>query len=79
MQELHKERSPIDKLYHAQGDITRATDFSRRGLAVEDHNLALIFAVGSEQRKQDYARTFTGTTDGIISLSQEKAANNPLV
>ncbi|MDF5721778.1 MAG: CHAT domain-containing protein [Rhizonema sp. PD37] len=69
----------LASLYEAQGDIARATDFFSRGLAVEDHNLALIFTVGSEQRKQDYARTFTGTTDEIISLSQEKAVNNPVV
>ncbi|MBW4449171.1 MAG: tetratricopeptide repeat protein [Spirirestis rafaelensis WJT71-NPBG6] len=64
-------------LYYAQNDITRATDFFSRGLAVEEHNLDLIFAVGSEQRKQNYARTFTGTTDGIISLSLQQATNNP--
>ena len=34
-----------------------------RGLAVEEHNLKLIEAVGSEQRKQGYAKTFAGTTD----------------
>ncbi|MGI2905139.1 tetratricopeptide repeat protein [Tolypothrix sp. VBCCA 56010] len=66
-------------LYYAQNDITRATDFFRRGLAVEERNLDLIFAVGSEQRKQDYTRTFTGTTDAIISLSLQQAANNPTV
>ncbi len=66
-------------LYEAQNDITRATDFLSRGLTVEEHNLELIFAVGSEQRKQNYARTFTGTTNGIISLSLQKAPNNPTV
>lgn len=66
-------------LYQAQNDITRATDYFRRGLAIGEHNLDLIFAVGSEQRKQDYAKTFTKSTDGIISLSLEKAANNPAV
>ncbi len=66
-------------LYHAQNDITRATDFLRRGLAVQEHNLDLIFAVGAEQRKQDYAKTFRGTTYGIISLSLQQAANNPTV
>ena len=69
----------LASLYQAQNDITRATDFLGRGLAVEEHNLELIFAVGSEQRKQNYARTFTGTTDGIISLSIQKAPNNPTV
>jgi CHAT domain-containing protein len=66
-------------LYQAQNDITRATDFFSRGLAVQEHNLELIFAVGSEQRKQNYARTFTGGTNAIISLSLQQAAKNPTV
>ncbi len=66
-------------LYQAQNDITRATDFFRRGLTIQEHNLELIFAVGSEQRKQNYARTFRGSTDGIISLSLQQAPNNPTV
>ena len=69
----------LSVLYEAQGDITRSTDLLRRELAIGEHNLNLIFAVGSEQRKQDYARTFTGTTDRIISLSLQKASNNPTV
>ncbi len=69
----------LASLYQALNDITRATDFFRRGLTIQEHNLELIFAVGSEQRKQDYARTFTGTTDRIISLSLQKAGNNPTV
>ncbi|MBR8841247.1 MAG: hypothetical protein DSM106950_46775, partial [Stigonema ocellatum SAG 48.90 = DSM 106950] len=67
-------------LYWAKGDITHATDFLSRGLAIEDHNyIELIFAVGSEQRKQDYARTFTGTTDAIITLALQKGVNNPQI
>ncbi|MDF5733095.1 MAG: CHAT domain-containing protein [Rhizonema sp. PD38] len=64
-------------LYWAEGDITRATDFYSRGLAVEEHNLKLIEAVGSEQRKQGYARTFAGSTDSIITLSQQQGNKNP--
>ncbi|NEU73123.1 CHAT domain-containing protein [Hassallia byssoidea VB512170] len=66
-------------LYEAQNDITRATDFYSRGFAVQEHNLDLIFAVGSEQRKQNYARTFTKSTNSIISLSLQQATNNPAV
>ncbi|GAX40755.1 peptidase-like protein [Tolypothrix sp. NIES-4075] len=69
----------LSLLYESQNDITRATDFFRRGLAVQEHNLDLIFAVGSEQRKQHYARTFAGTTNGIISLSLQQAGKNPTV
>ncbi|MBU7583075.1 MAG: CHAT domain-containing protein, partial [Nostoc sp. TH1S01] len=64
-------------LYHAQGNITRATDFLRRGLEVQTQNLNLIFAVGSERRKQDYIVTFRGTTDFSISLSLQEARKNP--
>ncbi|MBE9005109.1 tetratricopeptide repeat protein [Fortiea sp. LEGE XX443] len=64
-------------LYLAQGDITRTTDFLRRGLEIEAQNLNLIFAVGSEQRKQSYLRTFRGATYRSISLSLQEAHNNP--
>ncbi|BBD62071.1 peptidase-like protein [Nostoc sp. HK-01] len=64
-------------LYQAQGDITLATDFLRRGLEVQAQNLNLIFAVGSEKSKQDYIRTFSGTTDATVSLSLQEARNNP--
>jgi CHAT domain-containing protein/Flp pilus assembly protein TadD len=71
--------SNLAVLYEAQNDITRAIDFQSRGLAVEERNLDLIFTVGSEQRKQDYARTFTGTTNAIISLSLQQAGKNSTV
>jgi len=64
-------------LYQAQGDINRATDFFRRGLEVHTQNLNLIFAVGSEQRKQSYVKTFSSTTDIIVSRSLQAANNNP--
>lgn len=60
-------------LYWAKGDITRAIDFLRCGLEVEEQNLNLIFAVGSEQRKQTYVKTFSTTTDRTISLSLQEA------
>ncbi len=63
--------------YLAQDDSNRATDFLRRGLEVEQRNLNLIFAVGSEQRKQRYVKTFSGTTDISVSLSLQKAGKNP--
>ncbi|WP_245894914.1 tetratricopeptide repeat protein [Nostoc cycadae] len=63
-------------LYQAQGDITRTTNFLHRGLEIEAQNLNLIFAVGSEQRKQNYVKTFTGTTNITVSLSLKEARNN---
>ncbi|WP_413199576.1 CHAT domain-containing protein, partial [Nostoc piscinale] len=70
--------SNLAALYQAKGDITRATDFLRRGLEVQAQNLNLIFATGSEKSKQDYIRTFSGTTNGIVSLSLQEARNNPV-
>ncbi|OCQ99140.1 hypothetical protein BCD64_22695 [Nostoc sp. MBR 210] len=67
----------LARLYQVQGDITRAVDFLRRGLEVQAQNLNLIFATGSEKSKQDYIRTFSGTTDSIVSLSLQEARNSP--
>jgi CHAT domain-containing protein/Tfp pilus assembly protein PilF len=63
-------------LYEALGDIPKTIEYSTRGLAVEDKNIKLIFAVGNEKRKQDYARTFTGATYRIISLAINKGKDN---
>jgi len=63
-------------LYQAQGDINRATDFFRRALEVQTQNLNLIFAVGSEQRKQSYVKIFSSTTDIMVSRSLQQATKN---
>ncbi|MBD2210878.1 tetratricopeptide repeat protein [Nostoc linckia FACHB-104] len=64
-------------LYWAQGNINRTTDFLTRGLAVEEQNLQLIYAVGSEQRKQNYAQTFSGSTDISVSIALQQSTKNP--
>jgi CHAT domain-containing protein/lipopolysaccharide biosynthesis regulator YciM len=69
----------LAQLYEALGDIPKTIEYSTRNLAVEDKNIKLIFAVGNEKRKQDYARTFTGTTYGIISLAINKGKDNQSV
>jgi CHAT domain-containing protein/Flp pilus assembly protein TadD len=66
-------------LYQALGDIPKTIEHFTRGLAVEDKNIKLIFAVGNEKRKQDYARTFTGRTDFITSLAINKGKDNQSV
>ncbi|MGI8503605.1 MAG: tetratricopeptide repeat protein [Hassallia sp.] len=66
----------LAQLYSSQNDITRAIDFYSRGLAIEEHNFGLIFNVGSEERKQDYLKTFLSSTYQAISLSLHNA-NNP--
>ncbi|NJN12107.1 MAG: CHAT domain-containing protein, partial [Richelia sp. RM1_1_1] len=62
----------------SQGDITRASDFLTRGLAVEEKNLQLIYAVGSEQRKQNYAQKFTGSTYITVTLALQQPKNPTL-
>ncbi|WP_308796484.1 tetratricopeptide repeat protein [Tolypothrix sp. FACHB-123] len=64
-------------LYWAQGDINRTTDFLTRGLAIEEQNLQLIYAVGSEKRKQNYAQTFSITTDAAVNLALQQSSQNP--
>ncbi|MGD1873001.1 MAG: tetratricopeptide repeat protein, partial [Mastigocoleus sp.] len=63
--------------YWGKGDINRATDFLSRGLEIEEKNLQLIYAVGAEQRKQDYARTFRGRTYIAVSLALQESSKNP--
>jgi CHAT domain-containing protein len=65
----------LAQLYQSQGDITRAIDFLSRGLEIEEHNFELTFSVGSEESKQDYAKTFLLSTYQAISLSLQKAPN----
>ncbi len=65
-------------LYWVKGDINRATDFLTRGLAAEEKNLHLIYAVGSEQRKQNYAQTFSGRADATITLALQQTKNPTL-
>ncbi|MBD2202795.1 CHAT domain-containing protein [Calothrix sp. FACHB-1219] len=63
--------------YWTQGDINRTTDFLTRGLAIEEQNLQLIYAVGSEQRKQNYAQQFSVTTDAVVALALQQSTKNP--
>jgi len=68
----------LAELSWSQGDITRATDFLTRGLEIEEKNLQLIYAVGSEQRKQNYAQTFTASSDATITLALQQSKNPTL-
>lgn len=66
----------LASLYQAKDDIARATDYYRRGLDIQEKNLNLIFAVGSEQRKQNYAKTFTATTNVAVSFYLQQRSDN---
>ncbi len=61
-------------LYAAQGQLEPALSYIQQGLAIEEANLSLNLAIGSEDRKQNYMATLTGTTDTAISLHLQAAA-----
>jgi CHAT domain/Tetratricopeptide repeat len=60
-----------------QGDIIRSLEFLKRGTDIEEHNLALMLAVGSERRKRAYMKTLSGTTNATLSLHLQSAPDNP--
>jgi CHAT domain-containing protein/Flp pilus assembly protein TadD len=67
----------LAELYQAQGDIDTALIWSQQGLSVEETNLSLNLAVGSDDRKRAYMATISGTTDYALSLHLQNAATNP--
>ncbi len=69
--------SNLAALYQTQGDISRALEFLNRGTNIQEHNLALIFTIGSEAQKSAYIATLSGTTDATVSLHVQAAPNNP--
>ncbi|MEA5479639.1 CHAT domain-containing tetratricopeptide repeat protein, partial [Pseudanabaena galeata UHCC 0370] len=63
--------------YQSQGNIDRAITFQQKGLEVEEINLKLNLASGTETQKQAYIQTVSGTTKGIVSLHVQSAPTNP--
>jgi CHAT domain-containing protein/Tfp pilus assembly protein PilF len=55
----------------------RAIDLLSRAREIEDHNLALNLATGSERRKLSYLNSLSKQTDRIISLHVKFADKNP--
>jgi CHAT domain-containing protein/Flp pilus assembly protein TadD len=64
-------------LYWAQGEMNTALTWLQQGLAVEETNLSLNLAIGSDDRKLDYIATISSTTDLAISLHLQDATTNP--
>jgi CHAT domain-containing protein/Tfp pilus assembly protein PilF len=64
-------------LYTLKGDIARAVEFNERAAEINEHNLALILATGSEQQKQLYLDTLAGDTFGAVSLHVRHAPDDP--
>ncbi|MBD2428168.1 tetratricopeptide repeat protein [Phormidium sp. FACHB-1136] len=64
-------------LYWAQGEMSTALTWLQQGLSVEETNLSLNLAIGSDDRKRDYISTLSGTTNYVLSLHLQDAATNP--
>ena len=69
--------SNLGALYYSQGNTTAAIKLLSQGLAVEEYNISENLVAGNESRKQDYMRTFSGTTNIAISLNLQHATNYP--
>jgi len=67
----------LSTLYEVQGKIDLAITFLQKGLEVEEHNLKLNLASGTETQKQAYMQTVSGTTNGTISFHVQAAPTNP--
>ncbi len=63
-------------LYLAQGDTTQTINFLNQALEVEEQNLNIFLATGSELQKQDSMKAISNTTDAAISLHLQDAPNN---
>ena len=63
-------------LYSDQGDTTQAINYLSRGLEVQEQNLNILLATGSERQKQDSMNMISFTTDQAISLHLQNAPNN---
>ncbi|MBD2429177.1 tetratricopeptide repeat protein [Phormidium sp. FACHB-1136] len=64
-------------LSQKQGEIAPALTWLHQGLSVEESNLSLNLAIGSDDRKRAYIATISGTTDLALSLHLQNAATNP--
>jgi CHAT domain-containing protein/Tfp pilus assembly protein PilF len=63
-------------LYQSQGDTTQAINFLSRGLDVEEQNLNVLLATGSERQKQDSMKMISDTTYFAVSLHIKDVPNN---
>ncbi|MDY7021598.1 MAG: CHAT domain-containing protein, partial [Cyanobacteriota bacterium] len=66
----------LAKLHTAKGDTTQAINFLSRGLEVEEQNLNILLATGSERQKQDSMKTLSERTNFTISFHIQNAPNN---
>jgi tetratricopeptide (TPR) repeat protein/CHAT domain-containing protein len=64
-------------MYEVKGDLARAIQLQSRGQEVEEHNLSLILASGSERQKLAYLVTLFGDTYRSVSLHARSAPSAP--
>jgi CHAT domain-containing protein len=60
----------------AVGEIEQSLTSLTQGMDIEERNLRLTLAIGSEEDKQAYMNTLTDTTNRAISLHLQNAPNN---
>lgn len=65
-------------LDQAQGDSTEAIARLQAGLDIEERNLELNLASAADAQRQAYVATLADTTDQIISLHLQSAADSPI-
>jgi CHAT domain-containing protein len=68
--------SNLASLYEAQGESERAIEFMTSSLKIEEQNLAINLAVGSEADRRAYIATLASTTDRAISLHLQADPQN---
>jgi CHAT domain-containing protein len=66
----------LSRIYIARGEIAKALDAQTQAGAIEDHNLALNLAAGTERWKLSYLDALSNQTSRIISLHTTFAASN---
>jgi len=64
-------------LYAAKGDITQAITILSQANIVDERNLSIYLAIGSERQKLAYLDLFSKWTNLTLSLQSQAAANDP--
>jgi CHAT domain-containing protein/Tfp pilus assembly protein PilF len=67
----------LEQLYSAEGDPEKALKCLQRIRTIEEKNLPLNLAIGSERQKLAYFDGFRGTLNRIITFQVRQDSNNP--
>jgi CHAT domain-containing protein/Tfp pilus assembly protein PilF len=67
----------LEQLYSAEGDLGNALKCLQRSRAIEEKNLPLNLAIGSERQKLAYFGGFLGTLNRAITFQFRQKAGNP--